>query len=63
MILRKTLIFTLTNHQVLKDNTLLLDEIKKATTIDAIKAEVLKINKIRNEVTVLVTYEASKESM
>lgn len=62
IILRKTLIFTLTNHMVLQEHPLLLSEIKKATGIEAIKAEVLKINKIKNEVTVLVTYKASKES-
>lgn len=63
VILRKTLIFTLTNHMVLKEHTLLLKEIKNATGIDAIKAEVLKINRIKNEVTVFITYKASKESV
>lgn len=63
VILRKTLVFTLTNHQVLKDHSLLLEEINKATSVDPIKAEVLKINKIKNEVTVLVTFEASKDSV
>lgn len=57
-ILRKTLVFTLNDPKALKNHHLLHYEIKQATDIDPIKAEVQKMNKIKNEVTVLVTYEA-----
>lgn len=58
-ILRKTLVFTLKDPKALKNHHLLHHEIKQATDIDPIKAEVQKLNKIKNEVTVLVTYEAN----
>lgn len=61
IIAKKTLVFTLTNYQALRKNTLMLNEIKKTTAIDAIKAEVLKINKTKNEVTVMVTYRISDD--
>lgn len=56
-ILRKSLVFTPTNYQVLQDNTLLIAEIKDSIGIDVIKAEILKINKVKEEVTVLITFE------
>ena len=61
IIAKKTLVFTLTNYQALRNNSLMLNEIKKTTAIDAIKAEVLKINKTKNEVTVMVTYRISDD--
>lgn len=61
-ILRKTLVFTLVNFQALKSHSQLLEEIKTTTGIDVLKAEVLKINKIKNEVTVLITYKVVNDS-
>lgn len=56
VIVRKTLVFKLTNSEALNNRKLLLQEIKEITGVDIIKTEILKINKIKNEVTVLITY-------
>lgn len=61
IILRKTLVFTLTNFEVLASHSQLINEIKKTTSISVLNAEVLKINKVKNEVTVLITYRVDND--
>ena len=58
-ILRKTLVFSPTNLQSLTNSELLKDEIKTATGIDIMMANITKINKVKNEVTVLISYKYS----
>lgn len=55
-ILRKIFVFTPSNLEALTSQSKLIEEIKIATTIYIISAEVLKINKVKNEVKVLITY-------
>lgn len=56
IIVRESFVFTLSNTQALKERAILIEEIKNKIDIDAIKAEILKVNNTKNEVTVLVTY-------
>ena len=60
-ILRKTLIFSPTNYQVLTNNELLKNEIKEATGIDILKADISRINKVKNEVTVMISFKLSSK--
>lgn len=55
-VLRKQLIFTPSNYQVLENKEMLVEDIKEIVGIEVQKAEVLKINKVRDEVTILVTF-------
>lgn len=55
-VLRKQLIFTPSNYQVLENKEMLVEDIKAIVGIEVQKAEVLKINKVRDEVTILVTF-------
>lgn len=56
IIVRESFVFTLSNTQALKKRAILYEEIKNKINIDAIKAEILKVNNTKNEVTVLITY-------
>ncbi len=61
IIVKRNLVFSPANYQILNNSTLLMNEIKSATGIDVISAEITKINKVKNEVTAIISFKKSNE--
>jgi len=55
-LLKKPLVYQPVNYSVLNDNESLLNEIREETGIDAVKVEIEKINKAKNEVMVWIYF-------
>lgn len=61
LIIRKTLSFVPSGLHILNNKKLLIDEIKRKTSIDVYKVDISKINAVKGEVTVWIYFEIAEE--
>ncbi len=55
-IIRKVLVFSPSSFAILNSNKLLKKEIEEITGIKIIKADISKMNKVKNEITVYISF-------
>ncbi len=60
-IIRKILIFSPSSFTILNSNALLKNEIENIMGINIIKAEISKMNKVKNEITVNISFKMSED--
>lgn len=63
IVLKKSLIFTPPNLNNVSNEKLLIEDIKNVTDINVFKVEVVKINKVKNEITVWIYYKNSENEI
>lgn len=61
-ILKRLMVITPTDYSVLNNNERLLQEVKKLTGIEALRVDIVKINKVKNEVSVWVFFDGKNEN-
>lgn len=62
IVLKKTLVYSPSDINIVSNKYRLKDDIQKATGIDAFKVDIIKINKTKNEVTAWVYFRSTKET-
>lgn len=60
-IIKRTLVFTPSDFSVLNNKDALIKEVKENTGIEVLRVEIGKINKTKNEVTLLITFRDNNE--
>jgi hypothetical protein len=60
-IIKRLLVITLSDYSILNNNERLLEEVKKATGIEALRVDIVKINKVKNEVNVWVFFNGNNK--
>lgn len=60
-IIKRLIIITPSDYSVLNNNERLLQEVKKLSGIEALKVDIVKINKVKNEVSVWVFFDGKNE--
>lgn len=56
-ILKRMMVITPSDYSILNNNELLLQEVKKITGIEVLKVDLVKINKVKNEISLWVIFD------